>query len=549
MFVAKQKLDIAKLWWGAIAFVIASLVLVPIGAIIYLGVVGTGGESSASSTQWGSFSTFLDLSKTTLALMLGTGLGALVMGTGTAWLIASFQFRGRGVLALLLVLPLALPAYISAYVYVELLSYGGGAQTFLRELFGWQSSSDYYFPDLHSLGGAIFILSLALYPYIYIASLGVFIRRTSSLMRAGRVLGLGEVGSFFKVVLPLARPTLFAVLMLVFMECLNDIGVVEYLGVRTLTLGLYDIWLNRNNLEGAVQIALWMMFFAFGLIVLERLARRNQLYTPPPSGLDSGKKVEGKKHGLIVICCLLPPLLGFILPMVTLGYLSLGQASNGFMLDILKFWSYVRYTLALAVGATVIIIAGGLMLAYASRIGSSRLLSYFSQLSVMGYALPGVVLGLGIILIAARFQPDFSYMFLTGYKLLLFAYFIRFLALPYSVITGGLERIGPNLDRVARSLGLKTSEIFGKVHLPLIRPAIWGAFVFVFVEVMRELPLTLIVRSFNFETLATHIYTLASLGLLEEVALAAFFLGLMGLLPAYIWARALGRGDRVRGFL
>ena len=210
-----------------------------------------------------SFGTLFKLSATTLGLMVGVGAGVLVLGAIPAWLIASFQFKGRSILAVLLVLPLALPTYISAYVYVELLSYSGIVQTTLRELFAWQGASDYYFPSIYSLGGAIVILSLGLYPYIYIASLGIFIRRTSSLMKAGRVLGLSEFASFFKVALPLARPTLFAVLMLVFMECLNDIGVVEYLGVRTLTLGLYDTWLNRGSLSGATQIALWVMAFRF----------------------------------------------------------------------------------------------------------------------------------------------------------------------------------------------------------------------------------------------------------------------------------------------
>ena len=234
--------------------------------------------------------------------------------------------------------------------------------------------------------------------------------------------------------------------------------------------------------------------------------------------------------------------------MVFLGWVSFENAGDTFVFDMLKFWTYARYSLTLAISSTVIIIAGGLMLAYASRVAASRPLTYFSQLSVMGYALPGAVLGLGIILVIAQVQPSVPNIFLSGYKILLFAYFVRFLALPFNVIGAALERVEPQLDKAARSLGLKLSEIFGRVHLPLIRPAIWGAFVFVFVETMRELPLTLMIRTFNFETLATHIYSLASLGLLEEVALAAFILGLLGLLPTFFWARALGQGARNRGF-
>lgn len=527
-------IDWSKTSWSALAFIIASLVITPILAIVFLWFSGTTPLGSGVELGLGQF---FKLSRTTLLLMLGVGFGTIIIGVSTAWLVSYFQFKGRNFIRVFLVLPLAMPAYISAYVYSEVLTYGGSVQTALRNFFDWQSASDYYFPNLLSLGGAIFILSLALYPYIYVVAFAVFARRTSAFINAGRVLGFSVAVSFFKLALPLARPTLFAVLMLVFMECLNDIGVVEYFGVRTLTLGLYDSWLNRGNLSGAIEIALVMMFFSLGLIFLERAARKKQQYALTASYYDNGKAIEGPKQVLIILICLLPPLLGFLLPMLVLAQMGIEQSGDRLVFDILKLWTYARHSLALAVSATIIITAGGLALAFANHVVKSNRLNQFSQLSVMGYALPGVVLGLGIIIMTTQVQWDFSYMFLAGYKILLFAYFVRFLAIPFNLISSSLIRTPPQLEKAARILGLKISEVFGRVHLPLLRPAIWASIVLAFVEVMRELPLTLIIRTFNFETLATHIYTTASLGLLEAAALAALFLGLVGLLPAYLWYR------------
>lgn len=525
-----------KVAWAGATFLLACVVLAPLFALVYLTL-----DSAKSFDFLGIFAVFASKETiTTLGLMAGVGAATLCLGAGTAWLIAAYEFRGRWLLGFLLVLPFALPSYVSAYAYVELLGYSGPVQETLRDWFGWSRPSDYYFPSITSLGGAIFILALALYPYIYIAALGIFLRPTSSLLRAGRVLGLSECGTFFRLALPLARPTLFAVMMLVWMECMNDIGVVDYLGVRTLTMGLYDTWINRGDLSAALQMALWMMVFAFALIVLERLGRRGQLYTAPPSAGGAGRILNSKQAALVIALCCIPFLLGFVVPMVLLGQMAIEESVSP-ALDFLRFWTYARHSLALAIGSAVLIVAGGLFLAYASRIGSSRLLTTLTQLSVMGYALPGVLLGLGIILILSQSGSSLFYAFFAGYKILLLGYFVRFIALPYNMITGGLTRIAKQMDFAAHSLGARTSEVFSKVHLPLMRPAIWGALVFVFVEVMRELPLTLVVRSFDFETLATHIYTRASLGQVEEVAFAAVFLGLLGLMPAYLWFRVSRR--------
>ena len=544
---------------------IALSAFVPILAIVWLALVPIEG-----GVQAGGFSAHLlrfvlpPLVGNTLSLMLGVLIGTLVLGAGTAWLVSSFQFACRRVVAWSLILPLALPGYILAYVYADVLAYGGAVQEVLRAVMGWRSPQDYFFPEVRSLGGAIVVMSLALYPYTYIAAHGVFARRSASVMRAARTLGAGEWRCFLQAVLPLARPALAAAAMLVLMECLNDIGVVEHFGVRTLTMGLYDIWLGRNDLASAVQIALVMLVFAFGLIMLERFSRRAQRYDLKPSAHDEPIKLGAIKQALVLLICVLPPVLGFFLPMGILAWMAWGQALGvdgaGLTQNLLSLMSYARQSLALAISAAVIVTAGGLVLSYALRITHSGGLRQLAGWAVMGYALPGVVLGLGIILVFVRLNDmvaplalyldlDWNYAFTTGYKILLFAYFVRFLAVPYGIIGAGLERITPTMDMAGRILGARFSELFARVHVPLLRPAIWGGLVLVFVEAMRELPITLIVRPFNLETLATHIYTIASLGLLEESALSALTLGLIGLAPAFLWAQAIGGAQRRSAFL
>ncbi len=545
--------------WFLVTGLIAFSAFVPILAIVWLAFAPVG-EAVQTEGQAAHLLRYVlpSLISNTLGLMAGVLVGALVLGTGLAWLVSSFRFVFRSIVAWSLILPLALPGYILAYVYADVLAYGGPVQEGLRGL------GIYFFPEVRSLGGAIVVMSLALYPYVYIAAHSVFARRSASIMRASRILGASEWTSFVKTVLPLARPALAAALMLVLMECLNDIGVVEHFGIRTLTMGLYDIWLGRNDLASAVQIALVMLVFAFGLIMLERFSRRSQRYDLKPSPHDEAIELSALKQAMVLLICVLPPVLGFFLPMGILAWMAWGQSAGvdggGWLQSAFGLASYARQSLALAISAAVLVTGGGLLLSYAQRITHSRLLRHLAGWASMGYVLPGAVLGLGIILVFVSFNRlaelaalylnlEWNYAFITGYKILLFAYFVRFLALSYGLIGAGLERITPTLDMAGRVLGARFSELFRQVHVPLLRPAIWGGLTLVFVEAMRELPITLIVRPFNFETLATHIYTIASLGLIEESALAALTLGLIGLAPAFIWARAIGGVQRRRAFL
>ncbi len=545
--------------WVVFTGLIALAALMPILAILWLAFMPPDDLARAESQFAHLFRYVLpSLIGNTLSLMAGVLIGTLVLGAGTAWLVASFRFALRGFVAWSLILPLALPGYILAYVYADLLAYGGALQGGLRAMMGWQDQGDYFFPEIRSLGGAIVVMSLALYPYVYIAAHGIFARRSATVIRAARTLGAGEWACFLRTVLPLARPALAAAAMLVLMECLNDIGVVEYFGVRTLTMGLYDIWLGRSDLASAIQIALVMLVFAFGLIFLERAARSAQRYELRASPEDEPPALNMFKQTALLLICALPPLLGFFLPMSILAWMAWGQ---GFSIEALSgLGNYARQSLFLAMLAALLVTGGGLFLSYAVRITQSRLLRQLAGWASMGYALPGAVLGLGVILVfvslndfgmslARYFNLDWHYALMTGYKVLLFAYFVRFLAIPYGIISGGSERITPTMDMAARTLGARFSKLFGRVHVPLLQPAIWGGLVLVFVEAMRELPMTLLLRPFDFETLATHIYGIASLGLLEEVALAALLLGLIGLGAAFLWTRAIGGAERRGAFL
>ena len=559
--------------WLLATGLIALAALLPILAILWLAFFPADDLARAQSPSAHLLRYVLPpLIGNTLSLMAGVLVGTLALGAGTAWLVSSFRFAFRGLLAWGLILPLALPGYILAYVYADLLAYGGPAQEALRALMGWRDGQDYFFPEIRSLGGAIVVMSLALYPYTYIAAYGVFARRSASVIRAARTLGAGEWACFVRAVLPLARPALAAAAMLVLMECLNDIGVVEYFGVRTLTVGLYDIWLGRSDLASAIQIALVMLVFAFGLIMLERFSRREQRHDLKASAEDELPELSAFKQTVLALVCALPPLLGFFLPMGVLAWMAWGQTfgieggieneieSGDFFNSLAPLGSYAWQSLVLGVSAALIVTSGGLFLSYALRITQNPLLRQLAGWASMGYALPGAVLGLGIILVFVRlndvispvasyFNLDWNYGLMTGYKILLFAYFVRFLAIPYGLIGGGFERITPTMDMAARTLGARLLALFGRVHLPLLRPAILGGLVLVFVEAMRDLPMTLLLRPFNFETLATHIYTIASVGLLEDGALAALLLGLIGLALAFLWARALGGAERQGAFL
>jgi len=487
---------------------------------------------------------------TTLVLMTGVGVLTFVVGTGTAWLVTTCRFPGRGFLQWALLIPLAMPTYIIAYTYVDLLEYSGALQTLLRTAFGWENAKDYWFFEIRSLPGAIFVMSFVLYPYVYLTSRATFARQSAGFLEVGRTLGRGPWGAFYSIALPMARPAIAIGVSLAMMEALNDIGAVEFFGVNTLTVGIYITWLGRSNLGGAAQIACVMLAFVFLLIWLERAARRHQKYhdhsskqrQPHPVQLHSGRK------WLVTLACTLPIVFGFAIPAIVLVDASLvfyEDAFNG------KYLAYVANSLLLSSTAAATAVLVGCFLAYAHRLSRSRFVQFAIRFSSIGYAVPGAVLGIGILIplasldnfvdgLAREFLGFSTGLLMTGTIFaLVFAYLVRFLAVSYGAVESGLTRVTPSLEMASRTLGKTAGGTFIEIHLPLIRPAIGTAALLVFVDVMKELPATLILRPFNFDTLATNVYTLASLELFEESALSALTIVAVGIIPVILLSKTL----------
>jgi iron(III) transport system permease protein len=485
----------------------------------------------------------------TLLLMAGVAALTLITGAGTAWLITMYRFPGRGLFDWLLILPLALPTYITAYCYGEFLDFTGPVQSALRELGGFRTYQDYWFPPIRSLGGAIFIFSCVLYPYVYLTARASFALQSIHVLEVARTLGRTGTGALFAVALPMARPALAAGLSLALMECLNDVGAVEYLGVRTLTLSVFDAWIQRSSISGDAQLALVMFFFVIALLTLERYGRRQHRFQTgrtdrpvPEHYLSAGK------GGLAALACMVPLTVGFIVPV---GVLVEGAIAQGAQYGLGDYASAAANSLLLSSLAAVIVVVLALILGAALRVSRSRVVSAAARISSLGYAIPGTVVALGLIVplagldnfvsgVMQRWTGVQTGLLLSGTAFaLLLAYTIRFIAVAFGSVEAGWQRLSPNLDAAARTLGASPFRMLGSVHLPLLRPAIGAAALLVFVDTMKELPATLLLRPFNFETLATHIYVYASQEQFEHSAIAALTIVVVGLIPLILMHRAL----------
>jgi iron(III) transport system permease protein len=486
----------------------------------------------------------------TLMLMGGVAVLTLITGAGAAWLVTMYSFPGRGLFDWLLILPLALPTYITAYCYADFLDYTGPVQGTLRGLFGFTSYRDYWFPEIRSLGGAIFVLSAVLYPYVYLTARASFALQSIHVIEVARTLGRTGLGALFSVALPMARPALAAGVSLALMECLNDVGAVEYLGVKTLTLSVYAAWIQRSSLAGAAQLALVMLIFVFALIALERYGRRQLRYAPGRAESPAPPEtfLPAWKAALACLACAAPFTIGFAVPAAMLVRSAI---LNGAEYRSYGYASAAANSLFLAVAAAIITVVLALVIGAALRISRSPAVAYSARLSSLGYAIPGTVVALGLIIPLAAFDNAVSAFFKehfgkgTGLLLsgsafiLLFGYTVRFMAVAYGSIEAGWHRLSPNLDAAARTLGASPLAMLTSVHLPLLKPAIGAAALLVFVDTMKELPATLLLRPFNFETLATHVYTFASQEQFERSALSALTIVAVGLVPLLLLHRAL----------
>ncbi|WP_313169793.1 iron ABC transporter permease [Stenotrophomonas sp.] len=485
-------------------------------------------------------------------LLLGVGVLVGVLGTGSAWLVTAFAFPGRKMLAWALLLPLAVPTYIAAFAYLDVLHPLGPVQGLIRDLLGYDSPRQFRLPDIRHLAGCIVLLGFVLYPYVYLTTRALFMTQAAGLLEAARSLGATPLQVFWRVALPLARPAIAVGVALALLETLNDIGASEFLGVQTLTVSIYTTWVSRGDLAGAAQIALAMLAVVALLLTLERYGRRRQRYASVlrPRPLQP-QQLRGAPALLALLLGLLPVLLGFAVPAAYL----LWEAAERLQVAgispqlLVALWN----TLRVALLATVVAMVLGLLVAWALRLAQSRrrraLAVTSSRIAVLGYAIPGTVLAIGLLLpLGALDAMAGSLLELAGSQprlllmgsvsVLVLAYTLRFLAVSVGGIESGLARIPLSLDQAAANLGEGATGMLRRVHLPLLRPALAAAALLVFVDTMKELSATLVLRPMNFETLATWLYAEAARGTYEEGAVAALLIVVSGLLPVILLARA-----------
>jgi iron(III) transport system permease protein len=479
----------------------------------------------------------------TTLLLAGVAAISATAGVGAAWIVTAHEFPGRSVLIWLLPLPLAFPTYIVAYVYADLLDAIGPVQSALRAMFGWQSPADYWFPNVRSLGGAIFVMGVVLYPYVYLATRAMLQTQSAAMIEMARALGAGKWRLARDIVLPLARPAIAAGLALALLEALNDIGASEYLGVQTLTLAVFNTWLNRSSLAGAAQIACVMLAVVAALIAFERHARRRRDFAglDRKPGLATRLALTGARGWLAAIACALPVTLGFAVPFLHLLNETLRR---GLLTDFdPALLRHSLYTMLIAGAATMLTLALGFGAALALRLLRHRFAALCVFVTGLGYAVPGTVLALGLLsplvavdealngLTRAVAGATVGLVLAGSSAALVIAYTVRFVAIGTGFAQAGLARIGDDLDDAARSSGAPPGEVMRSIHLPLLRPALWGAALLIFVDCLKELPATLVLRPLNVETLSTYIYQFATRGNFEEGALAALLIVAVGILP------------------
>ena len=507
-----------------------------------LAVLGIALESSGDAWAHLASTVLGTYINQTFGLIVGVGAGVLIIGVSTAWLITMFEFPGRSVLQWALLLPLAMPAYIAAYTYTDVLEFAGPVQTGLRGLFGWQRPGDYWFPEIRSLGGAATFMSLVLYPYVYLLARAAFVEQSQNLWDAARGLGLGTWRCFMRVGLPLARPAIAVGVLLALMETLNDFGTVDYFAVQTLTVGVYRVWFGMNNAPAAAQLASMVLALVLVMAALERTARGRRRFqfshaTPRRHPLA---RLCGVRGMLALLTCATPLTLGFVIPAGLMAVSAVGSYGSSTGFDTLRL---AFNSLAVAGLAALVCLCGGLFLAYGSRLSGTALVRSATRLASIGYTVPGVVLAVGVLIPAAtldnaidgfmrtHFDTATGLIFSGTLYALIFACAVRFLALSFGSLEAGLTKITPNMDAAARSLGHRPGGVLARIHFPLLRGSLLTGAMLVFVDAMKELPMTLILRPFNFDTLATHVYEYASYEAFDQAVVAALAIVLTGLAP------------------
>jgi len=485
-------------------------------------------------------------------------IGVIVLGSTSAWLVAAYDFPARRFFEWGLLVPLAMPAYIVAYAYTDFLQFSGPLQSLLRASFGWQRG-DYWFPEIRSIPGAALVFTVCLYPYVYLLARTAFLARTASMADAARSLGLSPLRSWLHVNLPMARPAVAAGAALALMETVADYGAASYFGLQTFTTAIYRAWFSLGDRIASSQLASVLLVIVLVLTAFELRARGRARFVAAPNSARPAlrTRLPGARGAAAFIACCLPLGAGFMLPVAILLSLAAPALQQ---LDVGRFLQWVWHSVSLGAGAALIAIAVGVLLAYGVRLlptgAAGRSVAFAARLMNLGYALPGVVIAVGILVPLAAFDNALDawlkarFGFGTGLLLtgsvaaLLYAYVVRYFAVAFQPIEAGLARITPAMDASARSLGAAPAEVFARVHLPLLAPSLFAAALLVFVDVMKELPATLVLRPFNFDTLAVIAYQLAADERLGEAAIPSLAIVAVGVLPVVMLSRAIASSSQ-----
>lgn len=486
-------------------------------------------------------------------LIFGVGILALILGVSTAWLVTTCDFPGRKFYSWALILPLAIPTYIAAYTYAGIFDYTGPVQKLVTSI-GIHSNNSIFF-DVMSIEAIIVILGFTLFPYVYLITRASFHRQSRNFLESSRILGKGQFSTFFKIVLPLSRPAIVGGLFLVLMEVLNDYGAVKYFGIQTFTTGIFRAWFSLGDSDAAIRLSAILLLFIFSLMWLENWQRGKAKFSSTDSSFKPIQKIKLGTTGklLAFIVCLIPFLVGFMIPVIQLGYWAIQTGKYVVNTDFIMM---VLNSFFLAVGAAILCVLVALILIYAARLHHTYLNSKFSRIAVLGYSIPGAVIAVGVLIPLSALDKNISgfmssnFGITTGLMLtgsiiaLIFAYLVRFLAISFNPIKAGFESTCAHLDEASRSMGISPMNTLRRINLPLIKGALFSAAILVFVDVLKELPITLILRPFNFDTLAIRAFELASDEMVAQSASAAMIIILTGIVPIVILSNLISKGHK-----
>jgi iron(III) transport system permease protein len=543
--VAPSQRDLWPIAAGAVALLVATPLLVVVSSLATPSV-------DVWAHLWRTY--LLELVWNTLALIVGVGSGVLVLGIGLAWLVTMYRFPGRGLFEWLLILPMAMPAYVIGFVFLALFDFTGPVQTWWRGIFGAKA----WFPDIASYGGVVLVMTLVLYPYVYLLTRTAFLEQSAGVLEAARALGTRQCSVFWHVVLPLARPSIVAGLTLALMEALADFGTVSIYGYSTFTVAIYRVWFGLFNRQAATELASVLLFFTLGLLILERAMRGRARFFQTEGSVRpiTPTRLSGWRAWAAAGVCSLVVGVAFTLPV---GQLVIWAAKTlgGPEYDA-RYPSFLLNTLMLAAVTALLAVGAAVVMAYGLRLSRSRVVTLGVRLASMGYALPGSVIAVGVLMplafldrtlddILQRTLGISSGLLLTGSMAgLVFAYLVRFLAISIQTVEASLIKITPSMDMAARSLGTGSAGVLRRVHLPLLKGGLGCAAILVFVDVMKEMPATLLLRPFGYDTLAVRIWQLTSESFWEAAALPALTIVVGGILPVLVLIRHVRPLTRTR---